>query len=116
MALWSPNIYLKNIFKQIYGKKVIEGLEKRGFSEYIKHRTEEKIIIGKAFWEEIKKINRLDEKVIKKIKCPILIIDGIKDWAYKGLESAKKIYKFANEPKQIKIIKDGEHTFDNIYS
>jgi alpha-beta hydrolase superfamily lysophospholipase len=113
MALWSPNIYLKNVFRQIFGKKVIENLEKKGFSEYVKHTTGEKIIIGKAFWDEIKRISYLDEKIIKKVKCPILIVNGTKDWAYKGLESAKKLYKFANEPKKIKIIKNGEHTFDS---
>ena len=48
------------------------------------------------------------KKLIKKIKCPILIVHGTKDIII-PLEHSKELYKLANKPKKLLILQGGDH-------
>lgn len=52
--------------------------------------------------------------VAKKIKCPLLITHGQKDFIV-SVNAAYKTYKQASGPKQLKIWEDGEHNCMNYY-
>ena len=48
------------------------------------------------------------KELIKKVKCPILIVHGTEDIII-PLEHSKKLYKLANKPKKLLILKGGDH-------
>ncbi len=112
IAPWSANIHVRDVFEGLYGKEMLKELEEKGYSTYISHTTGEKSVVGRNFWEEVKKIGDIPENKIKEIKCPILIIQGDKD-EYFNVKIAEDLYNLANEPKKLVIVEGANHTFTN---
>lgn len=56
----------------------------------------------RAFW----KIN----KKVPNIHCPLLIIHGDNDKTIM-VQDARQIYRLANQPKELKIVRNGDHNF-----
>ncbi len=113
LALWSVNIHVKAIFEDLYNEKIIKNLEEKGHATYISDTTGGNFEINKKFWDEVKNIGNIPENKIKEIKCPILIIHGTND-EYFGVEVAEDLYKLANEPKKLLIVKGANHTFTGL--
>jgi dipeptidyl aminopeptidase/acylaminoacyl peptidase len=64
--------------------------------------------IKKAFYDEFFALSI--EKSIKKFKKPVLIVHGTEDEAI-PLEEAENLFKMANRPKKLVIIKGANHGF-----
>jgi len=67
--------------------------------------------IKKAFYDEFFTLDI--PKAMKKYKKPLLIIHGEKDESV-PLKNAKELYKLANKPKKLVVIKGAKHSYDNI--
>ncbi len=62
-----------------------------------------------SFYEDLRQYNLGDD--IKKIHCPLLIIQGSQDEVV-PVEDAYNLYSHANEPKRLEIIDGANHVFD----
>jgi len=78
-------------------------LEERGWILWWGHRK-----LKKSFFDDASKYDCT--KYVKKINVPILILHGEKDGTI-PLQQAKDLYKNANEPKYLGIIKEARHCF-----
>ncbi len=112
LAFWSIDIRNKASFEKLYGKKLIKELEEKGKSIYTSLTTGKKFDINKDFWTEIKNIGDVSESKIKEIKCPMLIVYGDSDKFFDGKVS-EDLYKLANKPKKLILIKGANHIFSN---
>lgn len=114
MTLWSPASNNKKAFANAFGTKTIKEIEEKGFFDLQKSpegwRTQTSFEVGKGFWEEAKNTNLINN--IKNVKCPILIIQGDEDDTV-DWHGSKELYNTANQPKEIKIIKNADHVFNN---
>ena len=103
ISLWEPS-----------SVKVLNNfLAKTGMAtQFKKHRyavdEESGFVVGRKLFDDLKKITNISQD-FKKINSPILIIAGSKLLT----PTAKLYFKYANEPKSLKIIKNARHTFDN---
>ncbi len=68
--------------------------------------------LKKAFYDEFFVLDIA--KSLKKYKKPLLLIHGSCDEAVPVLES-KELYKIANEPKKLVIIKGADHQFSSLF-
>ena len=99
-SLAHPHQLLKNIF---------DKYNQYGISKRIKENG--KIVtLDKQFWSDCDSYNL--PKHIKKITCPILFIHGTNDTKV-PLSEAKILYKNANNPKELAIIKNASHSYCN---
>lgn len=62
-----------------------------------------------SFYEDLRQYDM--GKAIRKIRCPLLIIQGNNDEIV-SVEDAHKLYSHANEPKRLEIIDGANHVFD----
>ena len=108
MTMLAPLIYLKKGIKKDYQEDQIKELETFGYTTIISKRKNQKRKIGINFWNEVKKIDKISKEQIKAINCPLLIIHGTADQTVDYQES-ETIFKWANEPKQLKLIEGGKH-------
>ena len=103
--------YLISIASTAYPNKMIERiyphqkkeLKERGWILWWDHWK-----LEKSFFDDTLKYDCT--KYIKKIKKPLLIIHGDKDDTI-PLQQAKDLYKNANEPKYLEVIKEADHCF-----
>ncbi len=65
--------------------------------------------LNKKFYNEFFKLDVIS--AIKKLKRPLLIIHGEKDEAVPARKDPKELYKIANKPKKLVIIKGADHSF-----
>lgn len=92
--------------ERVFPKKVLEKVSSLGFC---KHKIFGKsIVLTKKFFEDSKAHSI--SKALKSSKKPILIIHGEKDKII-PVENARKLYFYANNPKDLRIIKQGDHMF-----
>ena len=109
VALLSPGIHLRKVFSLLFeGFNILEEIEKKGFATYKSISRESDKKVGIKFWDEIKKIDHITEEQIKEMEIPILIVHGENDTLVDP-EQAKELYKFANEPKRLFLVKDAPH-------
>jgi len=108
MALLAPLINIKEDLGGEFGKNQIKEFETLGYTIFERRRKKQARKLGVGFWNEIKKIDKIRQEQIKMIKCPLLIIHGTADRTVDYKES-ETIFEWANEPKQLKLIKGGEH-------
>jgi len=90
----------------VFDKKTLEKIQETGkatFSIFGK-----KVTMTKEFFEDAKKLSI--EDTLKKSKKPICILHGEKDTVI-PVENARKLYFYSNEPKDLKIIPEGDHMF-----
>ena len=107
MVMLAPLINLQEVLSKEFGENKIRELETFGYTTIIrKDRQRRKLGVG--FWNEVKKTNRVSKKQIEAINCPLLIIHGTDDQTVDYQES-ETILKWANEPKQLKLIEGGKH-------
>jgi esterase/lipase len=109
LALWSTSIYIKKLFQELYGEKIIKELEEKDQSIYTSRTTGKKFIIKRKLWDEVKVIEGTLEK---KIKCPLLIIYGTNDKLF-DIKFYNDFYKIANEPKKLIAVKKADHIFSS---
>jgi hypothetical protein len=114
VVLWSPVSDSKKVFTKGFGEETIKEIEEKGLFDlqlaqnYWKTKTSFKV--GKNFWKEVKKIKLVNN--IKSVKCPLLLIHGNVDEDIDWHDS-KELYDTANQPKEMKIIENANHTYDN---
>ncbi len=108
MVTLAPLINLRKSFEKEFGKDRIRELETFGYTTVISKRTNRKRKFGANFWNEVKEIDKISKEQIKAINCPLLIIHGTDDDTVSYKES-ETIFKWANEPKQLKLIENGRH-------
>lgn len=108
MAMLAPLINLKEVLGKDFGKNKIRELETRGYTIITRNGDQQKRKLGTGFWKEVKKIDKISKDQIKAINCPLLIIHGTADQTVDYKES-ETIFKWANEPKQLKLIEGGKH-------
>jgi len=99
--------------KRITEGELEEELNEKEFIDWYKEKAGKRFNfkMSKTFFEDIKKHKPIE--AVKNIKCPVLLIHGDKDETIDVSES-KEIYQKANQPKDLIIIKNGDHTFDDI--
>jgi dienelactone hydrolase len=110
IAFWSINIYTKITFENLYGRKIIKDLEEKGRAIYISRTTGEKFTLKRELWNEVKRNRIVPKNKIKKVKCPMLIIYGDNDKLF-DVKVFKELYKIANKPKKLVVIKGADHIF-----
>lgn len=107
LCLWATPHNLDETFRLSLGEK---------YSQLKAGRTIEiideygKLELNPSFLEDFKYYDLLT--YINKIKIPVLIIHGDHDRVV-PLHQAKEMWNFANEPKQLAIIKGGDHHLAN---
>ncbi len=103
---------LKHAAKYDFNDEQIKSFWEKG---YIVYKKPGKWInnkkIRKAFYDEFFKLDI--PKSMKKYKKPLLVIHGEKDEAV-PLKDAKELYKLANRPKKLVIIKGAKHSYDKM--
>ncbi len=92
--------------EKVFPKEVLDTIKKKGQCEHTIFGR--KVIMKKEFFDDAKKHSI--ENTLKKSKKPICIIHGEKDELV-DVENARKLYFYANEPKNITIIPNGDHMF-----
>ncbi|WP_459876930.1 alpha/beta hydrolase [Desulfothermus naphthae] len=86
---------------------------KRDGDKVVLKADEKQVIIKNDFFEDLKKWDILS--LAKKISpIPLLIIQGDRDEVVDPKE-AQMLYNSARDPKELKIIKGGDHTFTDNY-
>ncbi len=108
MAMLAPLINIKESFEKEFGENGIREFEIFGYTTIISKRKNQKREFSASFWNEVKKIDKISQEQIEAIKCPLLIIHGMADNTV-DYEESETIFKWANEPKKLKLIKGGEH-------
>lgn len=106
MVLWAPLTTSKSppLSKS---KKVQEDLENKGYTLYEK---EDKIFkLPKQYFEERVSVNQ--EKILSKIKCPVLIIQGTEDKTI-PLEQTKKAIQLLPEKSKLEMILGAGHNLE----
>lgn len=114
MILWNPILDYKSIFfepktqwgRKYFSKEKMKEMDKTG-KIFIGSK---KFAVEKKLFEEMKKINI--PKIMRKIKCPTLIIHGNKD-TYVPYEDSRKYYGLISAFSKLEIIKNAEHGFHN---
>jgi uncharacterized protein len=92
--------------EKVFPKKVIDEIYSKGKCE---HKIFGKsVVLTKKLFDDSKKHSI--PQVLKKSKKPILIIHGEKDEII-NVDNARKLYFYSNEPKDLRIIKEGDHMF-----
>jgi len=108
MALLAPLINIKKDIGGEFGENKIKELESLGYTIFKSERKKQEKKLGADFWNEIKKIDKISREQVRAIRCPLLIIHGTADDTV-DYEESKTIFKWANEPRKLKLIKGGEH-------
>jgi len=90
-------------FKTLYNGILIKNIKEKGFFEYKPGKFFYKKVV-----EDALKYNTFEE--IKKVKVPLLIIHGKKD-EITPIEGTEKLFKNANEPKELIIFDKASHKF-----
>ncbi|MCK4525094.1 MAG: alpha/beta hydrolase [Candidatus Andersenbacteria bacterium] len=108
MAMLAPLINIRKSFEKEFEENQIKEFKTFGYTIIIRKRKNQKRKLGVGFWNEIKKIDKITKRHIKAINCPLLIIHGTGDQSVNYRES-ETIFEWANEPKQLKLIKGGRH-------
>ena len=67
--------------------------------------------LNKTFYDEFFKLDIV--KALKKLKRPLLIIHGEKDEIIPSKKDPREVYKAANQPKKLVIVKGADHSFSN---
>lgn len=105
MVLWAPSIYFSG--KKYYvGKE--EKLREQGHITVISHFTGKHWDVGEGLFESAEKVNRT--KLLKKIRCPVLILHGDRD-VNVPLKISKKSIKILRCQKKLKVIPGADHYF-----
>lgn len=110
MVLWHPVTASKKpgIIKK---EELQQELNKKGYLIYIKDNRNFKI--PKQYIEERSSINQ--EKILSRIKCPVLIIHGDKDSSI-PLEHSKKAMQYLDGKSKLEILKGENHKIElNVY-
>ena len=107
MAMLAPLIDLQEVLSKEFGENKIRELETFGYTT-ITRKDQQKRKLGVGFWDEVKKIDKISKEQIEAINCPLLIIHGMVDQTV-GYQESETIFKWANEPKQLKLIEGGKH-------
>jgi uncharacterized protein len=92
--------------EKVFNPKVLKDIKKKGKCTFKIFGKE--VTITKKFFDDAE--SHSIYQVLKKSKKPLLIIHGEKDEII-DVDNARKLYFFANEPKDIRIIKGGDHMF-----
>lgn len=103
---------LKHAVRYDFNDQQVHDFWTKGYIRYNRpgswyHRQK----LKKAFYDEFFTLNL--PKAIKKYKKPLLIIHGEKDESV-PLFNAKQLYKLANRPKKLVIIKGADHRFSKL--
>ena len=114
LVLCSPLNDIKKVFLKGIGEKTVKQIEEKGFADLQTSKgawkTKTSFKVGRKLWKEVKKIKLANN--IKSAKCPILIVMGTEDTDI-DLDNTDELYEVANHPKEIKLIENASHTFDN---
>jgi len=95
-----------NVFlKERLSDDEIKNIKRNGFF----YNEERGLKVGIKFWKDIERIDNTINYVTE-INVPILIVHGNADEVIPYSES-KELYKNANEPKKLDIIKEANHSF-----
>lgn len=111
LVLWAPSVNLYRDLSNVFGKDIVNEIEKRGNASLPKEEWGYGWKVGKKFWDEIKEIGDVSER-IKEVSVPLLIVQGDKD-SIVPFSSSEKLYSLANKPKVLKKINGANHDFVN---
>lgn len=92
--------------ESVFDKKILEKINSSGKETFTLFGK--KVTMTKQFFEDAKNLSI--EETLKKSKKPICILHGAKDEII-DVENARKLYFYSNEPKDLKIIPEGDHMF-----
>ncbi len=106
MILWSSVIKSKfpSIFK---GENYLKELKEKKFLIY--RKDNKKFIIPQEYLNERLSVNQ--EKVLSKVRCPVLIIQGTKDDTI-PIRYSKEALKYLPKDSELKIIKGASHKLE----
>ena len=105
-VFWSPAIFW---WAENHKEGKEEELEEKGHIDTIASATGLPWKTGKAFFDSLKQKD--EEKLIKNIKAPTLIIQGDKD-RKQHFEGNHKVFKLLECEKELKIIPGAGHVFE----
>jgi len=92
--------------ERIFDKKVLDDIKKKGKCTFTIFGK--KVTMTKEFFEDAKKY--AISKTLSNSKKPLLVMHGEKDVII-PVSDARKLYFYASGPKDIKIMKGGDHMF-----
>jgi uncharacterized protein len=92
--------------EKVFDKKILNDIKTKGKCTF--EIFGKKITMKKEFFDDAKKYSLSSN--LKKSSKPLLIIHGDKD-AIVNVDNARKLYFYANEPKDILLIKGENHMF-----
>src|SRR5579862_3123495 len=106
VALWEPSspVFVKKLWTL---KKMKDQMKSRGFAVH----EDFGIVLGKRMYDELVRLDDIT-KSLAKIERPVFIAAGTHTKFMTDL--AKKYFEAAPEPKELRIIKNASHTFDNL--
>jgi len=107
LVLWAP-VTASKVPSILKDKQVEKDLENKGYFLYRKDEKDFKF--PKQYLEERTSINQ--EKILSKIKCPVLIIQGTNDNTI-PLEDSKKALKYLSKESRLELIEGGIHSLNN---
>lgn len=90
----------------VFSPEILEKIKKTGKATF--NIFGKKVTMTKEFFEDAKKLSI--ESTLKKSKKPICILHGSNDEII-DVENARKLYFYSKEPKDLKIIPEGDHMF-----
>lgn len=109
LVLWAPATTPNKDFQSWYSRGQFKEMEDTGY--LVKRRdmgVRRKFIIEKGMFDELAGINQ--EKLLSKVKCPVLIIHGAKDDVV-PVEDSRQAMQYLPKGSKLEVIKGADHDF-----
>lgn len=109
LVLWAPATAPKMDIQSWYSRRQLKEMEDTGY--LVKKRdmgVRRKFIIEKGMFDELASINQ--EKLLSKVKCPVLIIHGDKDDVV-PVENSQQAMQYLPAGSKLEVIKGADHSF-----
>ena len=109
LVLWAPATDPNKDIQSWYSKGRFKEMEDTGY--LVKTRgmgVRRRFVIEKGMFDELANVNQ--EKLLSKVKCPVLIIHGDKDEVI-PLEKSQQAMQYLPKSAKLEIIKGADHEF-----
>jgi len=116
LILWGPVSYLDQAARYDFKDRQVRDFWIKGWTYQVPRKSKKKRVwaipnkgkIKKAFYDEFFTLDI--PRAIRRYKRPLLIIHGEKDEAIPVAKDPVELYKLANKPKKLVVIKGASHT------